>query len=146
MGNPQYIQDAVDNFEDLYGEELTEQQRQNLVEALEYRGISLGMDVDDATEALSVWGDYTGDMERALDSVADLKALLDGYMGGYDDLEDLEDFLANWYVESLGLSNSDLASYAAKFLDVERYQTHLETEGWVFASYTADLTTHVFVL
>lgn len=143
MGNPQYIQDAVDNFEGLYGEELTEQQRQNLVEALEYGGISLGMDVDYATEALSVWGDYTGDMERALDSVADLKALLDGYIGGYDDLED---FLANWYVEFLGLTNSDLASYAAKFLDVEKYQTHLETEGWVFASYAADITTHVFSL
>lgn len=143
MGNPQYIQDAVDNFEYLYDEELTEQQRQNLVEALEYGGISLGMDVDDATEALSVWGDYTGDMERALDSAADLKALLDGYMGGYDDLED---FLADLYIESLGLSGGDLASYAAKFLDVEKYQTHLETCGWVFASYAADLITHVFSL
>lgn len=143
MGNPQYIQDAVDNFEYLYDEELTEQQRQNLVEALEYGGISLGMDVDDATEALSVWGDYTGDMERALDSAADLKALLDGYMGGYDDLED---FLADLYIESLGLSGGDLAYYAAKFLDVEKYQTHLEIWGWVFASYAADLTTHVFAL
>lgn len=143
MGNPQYIQDAVDNFEDLYGEDLTAKQRQNLVEALEYGGISLGMNVDEATEALSVWGDYTGDMERALDSVADLKTLLYVYMGGYDDLED---FLADWYVESLGLSNSDLASYAAKFLDIEKYQTHLETEGWVFASYAADTTTHVFAL
>lgn len=143
MGNPQYIQDAVDNFEYLYDEELTEQQRQNLVEALEYGGISLGMDVDDATEALSVWGDYTGDMERALDSAEDLKALLDGYMGGYDDLED---FLADLYVESLGLSGGGLASYAAKFLDVEKYQTHLEICGWVFASYAADLTTHVFAL
>lgn len=143
MGNPQYIQDAVDNFEDLYGEELTEQQQQNLVEALEYGEISLGMDVYDATEVLSVWGDYTGDMERALDSASDLKALLDGYMGGHDDLED---FLADWYVESLGLANSDLASYAAKFLDVEKYQTHLELSGWVFASYAADLPTHVFAL
>ena len=143
MGNPQYIQDAVDNFEDLYGGELTEQQRQNLVEALEYGGISLGMDVDDATEALSVWGDYTGDMERALDSVADLKALLDGYMGGYDDPED---FLVDWYVESLGLANSDLASYAAKSLDVDKYRGHLETEGWVFASYVSDIPTHVFAL
>lgn len=143
MGNPQYIQDAVDNFEDLYGEDLTAKQRQNLVEALEYGGVSLGMDVDDATEALSVWGDYTGDMERALDSVADLKALLDGYMGGYDDLED---FLADLYIESLCLSEGDLGSFAAKFLDVEKYQTHLETCGWVFASYAADLTTHVFAL
>lgn len=143
MGNPQYIQDAVDNFEDLYGGELTEQQRQNLVEALEYGEISLGMDVDVATESLSVWGDYTGDMESALDSVADLKALLVGYLGGYDYLED---FLSNWYVESLGLSNSDLASYAAKFLDVEKYQTHLEIDGWVFASYAADTVTHVFAL
>ena len=143
MGNPQYIQDAVDGFESLYGEELTGQQRANLVEALEYGGISLGMDVDEATEVLSVWGDYTGDMECALDSVADLKALLDGYIGGYDDMED---FLLDWYVESLDLSNSDLASYAAKFLDVEKYQTHLETCGWVFASYAADITTHVFTL
>lgn len=143
MGTPQYIQDAVDNFEDLYDEELTEQQRQNLVEALEYGGISLSMDVDDATEALSVWGDYTGDMERALDSAADLKALLDGYMGGYDDLED---FLADLYIEYLGLSGGDLASYVADFLDVEKYQTHLEICGWVFASYATDLTTHVFAL
>lgn len=143
MGNPQYIQDAVDNFEDLYGEELTERQRQNLVEALEYGGISLGMDVDDAIEALSVWGDYTGDMERELDSVADLKALLDGYMGGYDDLED---FLADLYIESLGLSGGDLGSFAAKFLDFEKYQTHLEIAGWVFASYAADTMTHVFAL
>ncbi len=143
MGTTQYIQDAVDNFEDLYGGELTEQQRQNLVEALEYGEISLGMDVDVATESLSVWGDYTGDMESALDSVADLKALLVGYLGGYDYLED---FLSNWYVESLGLSNSDLASYAAKFLDVEKYQTHLEIDGWVFASYAADTVTHVFAL
>lgn len=127
----------------MYGEELTEQQRQNLVEALEYGEISLGMDVDDATEAISVWGDYTGDMEYALDSAADLKALLDGYIGGYDDLED---FLACWFVESLGLANSDLASCAAKFLDVEKYQGYLETEGWMFASYAADLTTHVFAL
>ena len=143
MGNPQFIQDAVDNFEDLYGEELTAKQRQNLVEALEYGGISLGMDVDDATEALSVWGDYTGDMERALDSAADLKALLDGYMGGY---YDLEDFLADMYTESLGLPRGDLSSFAAKFLDIEKYQTHLETCGWVFASYAADLVTHVFAL
>lgn len=127
----------------MYGEGLTAKQRQNLVEALEYGGISLGMNVDDATEALSVWGDYTGDMERALDSVADLKALLDSYMGGYDDLED---FLADLYIESLGLSGGDLGSFAAKFLDVEKYQTHLETCGWVFASYAADITTHVFAL
>lgn len=143
MGNTQYIQDAVDNFEGLYGEELTTKQRQNLVEALEYGGISLGMDVDNATEALSVWGDYTGDMERTLDSVADLKALLEGYMGGYDDLED---FLLDLYVESIGLSRGDLGSFAAKLLGVEKYQTHLETCGWVFASYAADLTTHVFTL
>lgn len=143
MGNPQYIQDAVDGFESLYGEELTAKQRQNLAEALEYGGISLGMDVDNAIEALSVWGDYTGDMGRALDSVADLEALLDGYMGGYDDLED---FLSDMYVESLGLTGGDLGSFAAKFLDVEKYQTYLETCGWVFTSYAADITTHIFTL
>lgn len=52
MGNPQYIHNAVDGFENLYGKELTAKQRQNLVEALEYGGISLGMDADLATEAL----------------------------------------------------------------------------------------------
>lgn len=56
MGNPQYIQDAVDDFESLYGKELTSQQRHNLVEALEYGEISLGVDADLATDALMVWG------------------------------------------------------------------------------------------
>ena len=54
MGNPQYIQDAVDGFESLYGEELTGQQRANLVEACEYGEISLGVDADLATDALMV--------------------------------------------------------------------------------------------
>lgn len=56
MGNPQYIQDVVDNFEDLYGEELTGQQRANLVEACEYGEVSLGVDADLATDVLMVWG------------------------------------------------------------------------------------------
>lgn len=141
MGNPQYIQDAVDNFEDLYGEELTEQQRQNLVEALEYGGISLGMDVDDATEALSVWGDYTGDMERALDSVADLKTILLNYYGApYH----LGDFLKDLYIESLDLHDVALKSLALKPLDVEEYQRHLEDEGWVFAPTQDGTLTYVF--
>ena len=44
MENTQYIHNAVDGFENLYGEELTEQQQRNLVEAVEYGEISLGMD------------------------------------------------------------------------------------------------------
>lgn len=143
MGNAQYIQDAVDGFENLYGEELTEQQRQNLVEACEYGETSLGMDADYSTEVLLAWGDYTGDMERELDSVSDLKTLLDGFLGVFDDLET---FLEDWYVESLGLSDSDLASYAAKFLNHEKYQVHLEVEGWVFASYSGIIQTYVFAL
>lgn len=141
MGNPQYIQDAVYGFEIFYGEELTGQQRANLVEALEYGEVSLGVDADLAAEALMAWGDYTGDMERALDNVDNLKNLLRGFQGCYDDLES---FLADWYVDFLGLSDSDLKSYAAKFLDVEKYQWHLETEGWVFASYGTDPQTYVF--
>lgn len=141
MGNPQYIQDAVDNFEDLYCGELTEQQRQNLVEALEYGGISLGMDVDDATEALSVWGDYTGDMERALDSVGDLKTILLNYYGAHDHLGD---FLKDLYIESLDLHDVALKSLALKPLDVEKYQRHLEDEGWVFAPTQDGTLTYVF--
>ena len=73
MGNHQYIQDALDGFESLYEEELTGQQRANLVEACEYGEISLGVDADLATDALMICGDYTGDMESALDNVEELK-------------------------------------------------------------------------
>ena len=141
MGNPQYIQDSVDGFESLYGEELTEQQRQNLVEALEFGGISLGMDADLATDALLVWGDYTGDMERALDSVEDLKTLLlkfDGEVG------DLDEYLADKYLEEIGITNEALGSYVALFTSFEKYKRHLEYEGWVFAPLLDGTTFFIF--
>jgi len=141
MGNPQYIQDAVDNFEDLYGGELTAKQRQNLVEALEYGGISLGMDVDDATEALSVWGDYTGDMERALDDVWELETILLNFDGAG---EVLDDYLADKYIIELGITDEALGSYAALFTDFEKYRRHLEYEGWVFAPTQDGTLTYVF--
>lgn len=140
MENPQYIQDAVDNFEYLYGEELTEQQRLILAEALEYGGLSLGIDVDDATEALMAWGDYTGDMESALDSVADLKTLLLDFNGGVDDLDE---YLADKYLEEIGITDEALGSFAALFTDFEKYQWHLECEGWYFVP-APDDTTYVF--
>jgi hypothetical protein len=141
MGNPQYIQDAVDNFEDLYGGELTAKQRQNLVEALEYGGISLGMDVDDATEALSVWGDYTGDMERALDDVWELETILLNFDGAG---EVLDDYLADKYIIELGITDEALGSYAALFTDFEKYRRHLEYEGGVFAPTQDGTLTYVF--
>jgi hypothetical protein len=38
METSQYILNAVDGFGNLYGEELTEQQRRNLVEAFKFGG------------------------------------------------------------------------------------------------------------
>lgn len=122
MGNPQYIQDAVDNFEYLHGEELTEQQRQNLVEALEFGGISLGMDADLATDALAAWGNYTGDMEHALDSVVDLKNLLLNFDG---EVNDLDEYLADKYLEGIGITDEALGSYVALFTSFEKYKMHL---------------------
>ena len=141
MGNTQYIHDAVDNFEDLYGGELTEQQRQNLVETLEYGGISLGMDVDDATEALAVWGDYTGDMESALDNVEELKTLLLNFDG---EVDDLDEYLAGKYLEEIGITDEALGSYVTLFTDFEKYQRHLEYEGWRFAPLLDGTTFFVF--
>ena len=141
MGNPQYIQDAVDGFESLYGEELTGQQRANLVEACEYGEISLGVDADLATDALMVWGDYTGDMESALDNVEELKTILLNYYGAHDHLGD---FLKDLYIESLDLHDVALKSLALKPLDVEEYQRHLEDEGWVFAPTQDGTLTYVF--
>lgn len=140
MGNPQYIQDSVDGFESLYGEELTEQQRQNLVEALEF-GVSLGMDVDLATDALMAWGDYTGDMERALDDVRELETLLLNFDGAE---EVLDEYLADKYIIELGITDEALGSYAALFTDFEKYRRHLEDVGWVFAPTQDGTLTYVF--
>lgn len=141
MGNPQYIQDAVDNFEDLYGGELTSKQRQNLVEALEYGDISLGVDADLATDALMVWGDYTGDMESALDNVEELKTLLLNFNG---EVDDLDDYLAGKYLEKIGITDEALGSYVALFTDFEKYQRYLEYEGWRFAPSLDGTVYHVF--
>lgn len=141
MGNPQYIQDAVDNFEDLYGEELTEQQRQNLAEALEYGGISLGVDADLATDALLAWGAYTGDMERALDDVGELKTLLLNFDGAE---EVLDEYLADKYIIELGITDEALGSYAALFTDFEKYRWQLEDEDWVFAPASDGTITYIF--
>ena len=141
MGNPQYIQDAVDNFEDLYGEELTDKQRQNLIEACEYGEVSLGMDVDDATEALMAWGDYTGDMDRALDNAGDLKTLLDNFDR---DTDDLDEYLTDMYLEDIGVGVEDLGMFVALFTDFEKYKRYLEFEGWVFAPSSDDTTIFVF--
>ena len=141
MGNTQYIHDAVDNFEDLYGGELTEQQRQNLVEVLEYGEVSLGVDADLATDALMAWGDYTGDMESALDNVEELKTLLLNFDG---EVDDLDEYLAGKYLEEIGITDEALGSYVALFTDFEKYQRHLEYEGWRFAPLLDGTTFFVF--
>ena len=141
MGNPQYIQDAVDNFEDLYGEELAGQQRANLIEALEYGEISLGVDADRATGALMAWGDYTGDMESALDNVEELKTLLLNFDG---EVDDLDEYLAGKYLEEIGITDEALGSCVALFTDFEKYQRSLEYEGWRFAPLPDGTTFFVF--
>lgn len=141
METSQYILNAVDGFENLYGDELTEQQRQNLVEALEFGGISLGMDADFATDALMAWGDYTGDMERALDDVGELKTLLLNFDG---EVDDLDEYLADKYLEEIGITDEALGSYAALFTNFEKYKRHLEYEGWQFAPLLDGTTFFVF--
>lgn len=141
MGNPQYIQDVVSGFENLYGEELTDQQRQNLVEACEYGEISLGIDVDLATEALMVWGDYTGNIGRALDNAGDIKTILFNFAGGY---EDLDEYLKNLYIEYLGIQDKALASLALKPLDIGKYRRDLERRGWLFVPRSDGTLTYVF--
>lgn len=141
MGNPQYIQDAVDDFESLYGEELTGQQRANLVEACEYGEVSLGVDAYLATDALMVWGDYTGDMESALDNVEELKTLLLDFDG---EVDDLDEYLAGKYLEEIGITDEALGSYVTLFTDFEKYQRHLEYEGWRFAPLLDGTTFFIF--
>lgn len=141
METSQYILNAVDGFENLYCDELTEQQRQNLVEALEFGGISLGMDADLATDALLVWGDYTRDMERALDSVEDLKTLLLNFDG---EVDDLDEYLADKYLGEVGITDDALGSYVALFTNFEKYKKHLEYEGWQFAPLLDGTTFFIF--
>lgn len=141
MGNPQYIQDAVDGFESLYEKELTGQQRANLVEACEYGEASLGVDADLAKDALMVWGDYTGDMESALDNVEELKTLLLNFDG---EVDDLDEYLAGKYLEEIGITDEALGSYVTLFTDFEKYQRRLEYEGWRFAPLLDGTTFFVF--
>lgn len=141
MENTQYIHNAVDGFENLYGEELTEQQRRNLVEAVEYGEISLGMDADLATDVLLAWGDYTWNMDRALDNVEDLKTLLLNFAGEADDLDE---YLADKYLEEIGITDEALGSYVALFTSFEKYKRHLEYEGWVFAPLLDGTTFFIF--
>lgn len=141
METSQYILNALDGFENLYGEELTEQQRRNLVEACEYGETSLGMDADYSTEVLLVWGDYTGDMERALDNVEDLKTLLLNFVG---DVDGLDEYLADKYLEEIGITEEALGSYVALFTSFEKYKRHLEYEGWVFAPLLDGTTFFIF--
>ena len=141
METTQYILNAVDGFENLYGEELTEQQRRNLVEAFKFGEISLGVDADFTKDALTAWGDYTGDMDRALDNVEDLKTLLLNFDG---EVDDLDEYLADKYLEEIGVTDEALGSYVALFTNFEKYKRHLECEGWVFAPLLDGTTFFIF--
>lgn len=141
METSQYILNAVDGFENLYGEELTEQQRRNLVEAFKFGEISLGVDADFAKDAFTAWGDYTGGMERALDNVEDLKTLLTNFVG---EVYDLDEYLADKYLEEIGITDEALGSYVALFTSFEKYKRHLEYEGWVFAPLLDGATFFIF--
>lgn len=141
METSQYILNAVDGFENLYGEELTEQQRRNLVEAFKFGEISLGVDADFAKDAFTAWGDYTGDMERALDNVEDLKTLLLNFVG---EVDGLDEYLADKYLEEIGITEEALGSYVALFTSFEKYKRHLEYEGWVFAPLLDGTTFFIF--
>lgn len=141
METTQYILNAVDGFENLYGEELTEQQRRNLVEAFKFGEISLGVDADFAKDAFTAWCDYTGDMDRALDNAEDLKTLLTNFVG---EVYDLDEYLADKYLEEIGITDEALGSYVALFTSFEKYKRHLEYEGWVFAPLLDGTTFFIF--
>lgn len=141
METSQYILNAVDGFENLYGEELTEQQRRNLVEAFKFGEISLCVDADFAKDAFTAWGDYTGGMERALDNVEDLKTLLLNFVG---EVDCLDEYLADKYLEEIGITEEALGSYVALFTSFEKYKRHLEYEGWVFAPLLDGTTFFIF--
>lgn len=99
------------------------------------------MDADLATDALMAWGDYTGDMESALDNVEELKTLLLNFDG---EVNDIDEYLAGKYLEEIGITDEALGSYAALFTDFEKYQRHLEYEGWCFAPLLDGTTFFVF--
>lgn len=99
------------------------------------------MDADLATDALMAWGDYTGDMERALDDVGELETLLLNFDGAE---EVLDEYLADKYLEEIGITEGSLGSYVALFTDFEKYIRHLEDEGWVFAPTQDGTLTYVF--
>lgn len=139
--NTTYIQDAVRGFENLYGEELTEQQRDNLTHACEYGETTQGIDSDLATEIILAWGNRTEDMDVALDNVEKLKTILCNFRGSY---EDLSEYLDKTYLDEVGISDPELRSYAAIFTDDKKYQRSLEMHGWVFAPNSDCTSTYVF--
>ena len=137
MGNPQYIQDAVDGFESLYGEELTGQQRANLVEACEYGEVSLGVDADLATDALMVWGVHTGLTNDMLDDWRIIERLLFDYDGDHNELDE--------YIRELYFLYFDINDkQALSFIDTVAFKGELECRGYCFAPSLDGTVYHVF--
>lgn len=137
MGNPQYIQDAVDNFEDLYGDELTEQQQQNLVEAFEYGEVSLGIDVDLATDALMAWGVHTWLTNDMLEDRQVIERLLFDYDG---DHEDLDEYIRELYFLYFDINDKQ----ALRSIDTVSFKDELECQGYCFAPSLDGTVYHVF--
>lgn len=80
-------------------------------------------------------------MERALDNVEDLKTLLLNFVG---EVDGLDEYLADKYLEEIGITGEALGSYVALFTSFEKYKRHLEYEGWVFAPLLDGTTFFIF--
>lgn len=80
-------------------------------------------------------------MDRALDNVEDLKTLLTNFVG---EVYDLDEYLADKYLEEIGITDEALGSYVALFTSFEKYKRHLEYEGWVFAPLLDGTTFFIF--
>lgn len=137
METSQYILNAVDGFENLYGEELIEQQRRNLVEAFKFGEISLGVDADFVKDAFMAWGDYTRLTDEMLDDWQVIERLLLAYDGDHKDLDAYIRELYNRYF------NVDDAQ-ALRFVDTKAFKDDLEYWGWCFAPSLDGTVYHVF--
>lgn len=142
MNTTTYIQDAVKGFENLYGGELTEQQRDNLTRACEYAEKIRRIDADRVPEIILARGDHAGGIEVALDDELNLVKILHNFRGAY---KDLDEYLCEVYLDELGLTDDSLRAYASLFTDYKEYKRSLEMQGWVFAPNPDHTLTYVFI-
>ena len=162
MGNPQYIQDAVDNFESLYGEELTPQdhkdihnevkrfevlyqerygdlkplQRANLTRAYQ-NAVEAGIGLECPADVLMAWGVHTGLTNDMLDDWRVIERLLFDYDGDHEELGDYVREIYYWFFD---INDKQVLP----FIDTASFKGELECRGWCFAPSLDGTVYHVF--